>query len=302
MKIKTIQNIKATILGLIIAISAGYAVAAVNTGVFTPPECSPPGCNTPAPINVGPLGQYKEGGLTVGDTDMSKLDSAVKFAVPKGTSFFLNMLSDGAVVTRSLNFLSPGATPSLSLLNSVTVKSDKDQNISFFDMKLNRNVFSVDNGTVVINDGGTSLINKVLVSSDANGRAIWRNLNDIPPCSTCGGASGGAPKIVRFIPAKSAVLQGYMDRFANVQMSEGVFISSDLDTMNKICSLVFSDTRYYFNHTSQVALVNPLPYSKQYKWDGSQFNLIATSYPAYQYLVNPNKAFSCSNIPITDQL
>ena len=68
---KITQNIKAIILGLILTLGMGYAVAQTFTG----PTCSPtadPGCNTPAPINVGgndvgvtPYSQLKTGLLTL---------------------------------------------------------------------------------------------------------------------------------------------------------------------------------------------------------------------------------------------
>ena len=67
MKTKIIQNIKAIILGLIIAVGVGYAAAApTDTGVWTPPDCLPPNCNAFAPINVSDIGQIKLGTLAVG--------------------------------------------------------------------------------------------------------------------------------------------------------------------------------------------------------------------------------------------
>jgi hypothetical protein len=60
------QNIKAIILGLVLTLGIGY-VAAQTT--FTGPTCSPtadPGCNIPAPVNVGSLLQSKLGPLTLG--------------------------------------------------------------------------------------------------------------------------------------------------------------------------------------------------------------------------------------------
>lgn len=68
---KITNKIKAIILGLVITVGVGYA-AAQN---FTGPTCSPtanPGCNTPAPVNVGgndagitPYSQLKTGLLTL---------------------------------------------------------------------------------------------------------------------------------------------------------------------------------------------------------------------------------------------
>ncbi|MEK7463953.1 MAG: hypothetical protein AAB610_02410 [Patescibacteria group bacterium] len=61
MKTKIIQNLKAIILGLIITIGMGYAVAG-----FSGPSCAPPGCNADAPINASSTPQIKSGPLTVG--------------------------------------------------------------------------------------------------------------------------------------------------------------------------------------------------------------------------------------------
>ncbi len=66
---KITQNIKVIILGLILTVGMGYAVAATFTG----PTCGPEGdCNTPAPVNVGgndvgktPYSQLKTGLLTL---------------------------------------------------------------------------------------------------------------------------------------------------------------------------------------------------------------------------------------------
>jgi hypothetical protein len=60
------QNIKAIILGLVLTLGISYAAAQIP---FAGPECSPtatPGCNVPAPVNVGSLLQSKLGPLTLG--------------------------------------------------------------------------------------------------------------------------------------------------------------------------------------------------------------------------------------------
>ena len=64
MKTKIIQNTKAVVLGLILAVGMGYAGAQTFTG----PTCAPTdvtGCNTPAPLNVGLSAQTKTGPLTL---------------------------------------------------------------------------------------------------------------------------------------------------------------------------------------------------------------------------------------------
>ena len=68
MKINMKNNIKAIILGLVLTVGMGYAVAATFTG----PQCAPPGCNTDAPLTVGgndlgitPYSQLKTGLLTL---------------------------------------------------------------------------------------------------------------------------------------------------------------------------------------------------------------------------------------------
>jgi hypothetical protein len=58
------QNIKAILLGLIVAVGISYAAAADFTG----PECAPPGCNTDAPLNVGTRNQAKQAGLALSTT------------------------------------------------------------------------------------------------------------------------------------------------------------------------------------------------------------------------------------------
>lgn len=61
MKTKIIQNIKAIVLGLILAVGVSYAAA----GTWTAPVGAPPGNNTDAPINVGGASQTKTGPLTL---------------------------------------------------------------------------------------------------------------------------------------------------------------------------------------------------------------------------------------------
>lgn len=64
MKTKIIQNIKAIILGLALTLGMGYAAAQTFVG----PTCSPtanPGCNVPAPLNVGEGIQTKLGSLRI---------------------------------------------------------------------------------------------------------------------------------------------------------------------------------------------------------------------------------------------
>lgn len=66
MKKELIQSIKIITLSLII----GLGVSIVYAWDWTEPPCSAPGCNTPAPVNVGPDAQNKTGDLTVRDASL----------------------------------------------------------------------------------------------------------------------------------------------------------------------------------------------------------------------------------------
>ncbi len=208
MKTKIIQNTKAIILGLIITVGVGYAAAAD----WTAPTCTPPGCNAPAPINVSISDQYKEGGLEVGYAtlgNLSKTDNlstSVRFAVPKGTSYFENILSYASIVSNSLKFLPrTGISASADLVNSIEMFSDGQRKLSFYDNVAHENIFSVDTGTIVIKNGSQAA-NKVL-ASDEDGRASWKYLDEIPkPCPTCDTVGPGGIQRGR-IPV-SCVLNG----------------------------------------------------------------------------------------------
>ncbi len=66
------ENLKAIILGLILASGISYAAAA---GVFTGPTCAPPNCNTDAPVNVGNVNQAKQAGLGLSSTPSGVTDA-----------------------------------------------------------------------------------------------------------------------------------------------------------------------------------------------------------------------------------
>lgn len=59
------NNLKAVLLGIIVAAGVSYAAA----GTFTGPACAPPNCNTDAPLNVGNVNQVKTGRLVIGTAD-----------------------------------------------------------------------------------------------------------------------------------------------------------------------------------------------------------------------------------------
>src|SRR3989338_7410230 len=65
MKTKIIQNIKSTILALILVAGVSY-VSAVGTWSNPPPGTVPPNNNTETPLNVGITPQIKTGSLTLG--------------------------------------------------------------------------------------------------------------------------------------------------------------------------------------------------------------------------------------------
>lgn len=58
-------NLKAVLLGIVVAVGVSYAAA----GTFTGPACAPPNCNADAPLNVGTSNQVKAGRLVIGTTD-----------------------------------------------------------------------------------------------------------------------------------------------------------------------------------------------------------------------------------------
>jgi hypothetical protein len=63
---KIINTAKIIILGLIIGLGVNYIIADFTSPLHTPPTCltGEPGCDTP--LNVGNIGQVKNGGLTLG--------------------------------------------------------------------------------------------------------------------------------------------------------------------------------------------------------------------------------------------
>jgi len=93
------QNIKAIILGLIIAVGVSYAYAANFEG----PKCAPPDCNTDAPLNVGIINQGKQAGLVLSPTEagvtegLSMLDLKLASLVVDGI-----LSTDGAQINGGL--------------------------------------------------------------------------------------------------------------------------------------------------------------------------------------------------------
>ncbi len=71
-----INTIKVIALALLLALGISYVSAQWN-----PPTEAPPGGNVPAPLNVGPDGQNKQGGLTLGS---SMGNALVALYVPTG--------------------------------------------------------------------------------------------------------------------------------------------------------------------------------------------------------------------------
>jgi hypothetical protein len=95
MKTKITQNIKAIILGLIIAVGAGYVSA------WTAPTQSPTGGNVAAPINVGLNSQIKSGILTLAhlftsDLTVTNPDGSVT-GIPTGSVLVADGTNTGKV-------------------------------------------------------------------------------------------------------------------------------------------------------------------------------------------------------------
>lgn len=99
MNIKIKENIKAVILGLILTTGISFTLAA---DVWTPPDCSPPGCNASAPINVSDSSQVKVGKFGIGlpDTDASRITITNTDAVLQTYGKFL--ANSGALIRGDL--------------------------------------------------------------------------------------------------------------------------------------------------------------------------------------------------------
>lgn len=76
-----INNIKASILGLIVFVGMGYVFAG-----YTIPTCAPTGCNSDAPIDSTSVAQAKSGRLIVGTFDTTTLSQYV-FSVKNALAY-----------------------------------------------------------------------------------------------------------------------------------------------------------------------------------------------------------------------
>ncbi|MEK7463879.1 MAG: hypothetical protein AAB610_02020 [Patescibacteria group bacterium] len=100
------NNIKAIILGLVLTVGMGYAVAATFTG----PKCAPPDCNADAPVTIGgndvgivPYSQLKTGLLTLMSVitpDLTVRNADPSPVIPDQVLTAIN--SDGKVGWKSL--------------------------------------------------------------------------------------------------------------------------------------------------------------------------------------------------------
>jgi hypothetical protein len=179
------QNIKAVILGLIIAVGASYAFAATFTG----PNCAPPYCNTDAPVNVGTATQTKAGSLTVSSS------AAPAFAVPNGVSIFkdvgsynLSILTTGSQYGGILFY--PRNENSLTSNNTMQIYSPTRKNLAVWDSLLQKDVFNLNDGNLELSGsikiaGGSPGSGKVL-TSDAQGNASWQNSASAVPNAVAG--------------------------------------------------------------------------------------------------------------------
>ncbi len=83
-----IQNIKAILLGILVVIGGSYAFAG-----YSAPVCTPTGCNTDAPINIGQGPQAKMGRLIVGTFDMTPLSQYV-FSVKNALAYIQSLATN----------------------------------------------------------------------------------------------------------------------------------------------------------------------------------------------------------------
>ncbi len=168
------QNMKAVVLGLILTLGAGYAMAA-----FTGPACAPPGCNVDAPINVGGSPQIKTGYLQLCGTLPSTITPGYGLNVPSSSTYLDNFLVRKGAIWSDLGFIGRNKADKTS--PSIVLYSDNDHQFGFYDNVSQKNVFGISNGKFAIADG-TQGAGKVL-TSNANGEASWGN-------STGGGGTG----------------------------------------------------------------------------------------------------------------
>ena len=96
MNTKQLKRI-ASLAGLMIG-SFALAVMAESFS-WTPPTCAAPGCNIPAPINVGGNHQYKEGSIALGGSTASPTGYAFE---ANGLGYFTGMKIAGSLFTTGL--------------------------------------------------------------------------------------------------------------------------------------------------------------------------------------------------------
>jgi len=177
------QNIKALILGLVIAVGASYALAAD----FEDPKCAPPRCNTEAPINVGSIGQNKEGSLRINS------DDALAFSVPRGVSLLkdvgtynLSVLTTGDTNVGGIVFY-PRNESSLLSTSQMQLYSPSKSIFAIWDNIIKKDVLKLNNGNLELTGkimiaGGNPGAGKIL-TSDASGNASWEEPGSSPTSS-----------------------------------------------------------------------------------------------------------------------
>lgn len=98
----------------------GAFALSVMAADWTPAPCEAPGCNTPAPINVGGAWQSKEGDLTLEKTlSVGKETAASGYSLDvNGLGFFSGVTVSGLADVANLKVTSPGFDTAGKVLTS----------------------------------------------------------------------------------------------------------------------------------------------------------------------------------------
>ncbi len=182
-KVQIINSIKVVILTLVFSVGVQYVAAQT----WAPPTSAPPAGNTYAPINVGPSGQVKDGGLTLGytlpttGTGLLVPTGMVGFGTTQPNSARSARLTVGQTETNtkgSNSLISFQSFPGSSLYYHIT-RLGTDHSLNFDSFAGNNTWVTplslLPNGQVRLS-GGSPAVGKVLTATDTNGTATWQSV------------------------------------------------------------------------------------------------------------------------------
>lgn len=199
---KILNTVKVVVLALILTVGVQF-VAAQSTTTWQPPTSSPPQGNTYAPLNVGPSGQVKDGGLTLGYTLSASAPALIikngKLCLPQGTGTlppegdcrsswptggsgsginctgnctagFIPFFYDSNQITRSaVRQVGVGANAQIGISNA----NDPTTFTPGASLDVQGNV------RIRENRGGSISVGSVLTATDSNGTASWKQLTPV---------------------------------------------------------------------------------------------------------------------------